>query len=58
MNPIKKALKSFESKSKHDLIKTILGAAVGFLVEMVVENSYDKVTKNRKTVIQTTSTDS
>lgn len=58
MNPVKKVLQSFESKSKHDLIKVILGAAVGFVVERLVENSYDKAVKNRHVVIHTTSTES
>jgi hypothetical protein len=49
-------LKKIETKSKHDLVKAVIGTIAGFVVEKLVENAYDsafKRTKNDGIVIST-----
>lgn len=45
MNHVSRLLASFDKRTKHDLVKTLLGTAAGFLVELAVKNAYESATK-------------
>lgn len=49
-------LKKIETKSKHDLVKAVIGTIAGFVVSKLVENAYDsafELKKNDDLVIST-----
>ncbi len=41
MKFIPNLLARIETKTKHDLIKAVVGTVAGFIVKAVVENAYD-----------------
>lgn len=50
-------LKKFETKSKHDLVKVVLGSIAGFIVTKLVENTYDSAFELNKNDTIVTSTE-
>jgi hypothetical protein len=55
MKFIPNILKKIETKSKHDLLKFVIGGIAGFIVEKMVENAYESVfEKNQEELVVST----